>query len=117
MGYLNGKTFSATNRKYDPYIINDFGVSGLANLTNLSTTQEAILYEIISQRYIILLMQYEVFNDYRRLASALPVVQLPIPLTVGTKKPQRFIYPQQEMNSNPNVPQIPDQFTKVAIFQ
>lgn len=118
MGYLNGKTFSATNRKYDPYIINDFGVSGLANPTNLSTTQEAILYEIISQRYIILLMQYEVFNDYRRLASALPVVQLPIPLTVGTKKPQRFIYPQQEINSNPNVPQsIPDQFTKVAIFQ
>ena len=116
-GYLNGKTFSVTNRKYDAYVTNDFGVSGLANPKNLSTTQEAMLYEIISQRYIILLMQYEAFNDYRRLASALPIVQLPIPLTVGTKKPQRFIYPQQEINSNLNVPKaIPDQFTKVTIF-
>jgi hypothetical protein len=62
-------------------------------------------------------MQYEVFNDYRRLASVSPVVQLPIPLTVGNKKPQRFIYPQQELNSNPNVPKsVPDQFTKVPVF-
>ena len=116
-GYFNGKSFSATNRKYEAYVINDFGVLGLANSKNLSTTQEALLYEIISQRYIILLMQYEVFNDYRRLASVSPVVQLPIPLTVGTKKPQRFIYSQQEINSNPNVPKsVPDQFTKMAIF-
>ncbi|WP_353481222.1 SusD/RagB family nutrient-binding outer membrane lipoprotein [Haliscomenobacter sp.] len=117
-GYLNGKIFSATNRRYDAYLINDFGILGLANPTNLPTVQRAMLYEIISQRFIILLMQYEAFNDYRRLAAALPVVQLPIMLIVGTKKPQRFIYPQQEINANPNVPKpFPDQFTKVAIFQ
>lgn len=116
-GYLNGRMFSATNRRYDAYTLNDFGVSGLANPTNLATVQTAMLYEIISQRYIILLMQYEAFNDYRRLASALPVVQLPIALVTGTRKPQRFIYPQQEINSNPNVPKpLPDQFTKVSIF-
>ena len=116
-GYLNGKTFSATNRKYEAYTLNDFGVSGLANPTNLPTIQTAMLYEIISQRFIVLLLQYEVFNDYRRLAVALPVVQLPIPLAVGNRKPQRFIYPQQEINSNPNAPKpVPDQFTKVAIF-
>ena len=114
---MNGKTFSVTNRKYDAYIMSDFGISGLANPKSLSTTQEAMLYEIISQRYIILLMQYEAFNDYRRLSTALPIVQLPIPLIVGTKKPQRFIYPQQEINSNPNVPKlIPDQFTKMSVF-
>ena len=62
-------------------------------------------------------MQYEAFNDYRRLAKAVPVVQLPIPLYVGTKKPQRFIYPQGEVNTNPNVPKpLPDQFTNVSIF-
>jgi starch-binding outer membrane protein, SusD/RagB family len=116
-GYFNGKTFSSNNRKYEAYAVNDFVVLGSVNPKNLPTIQEAMLYEIISQRYIILLMQYEVFNDYRRLASASPVVQLPIPLIVGTKKPQRFIYPQQEINSNPNVPQsIPDQFMKVSIF-
>ena len=116
-GYLNGRAFSATNRRYEAYTLNDFGVSGLANPTNLPTIQTAMLYEIISQRFIVLLLQYEVFNDYRRLAVALPVVQLPIPLAVGNRKPQRFIYPQQEINSNPNAPKpVPDQFTKTAIF-
>ena len=115
-GYLNGRGFSTNNRKYDTYTINDFGNLGLANSKNLPI-QEALLYEIINQRYIILLMQYEAFNDYRRLAVALPIVQLPIPIVTGTKKPQRFIYPQQEINANPNVPKpIPDQFTKVGIF-
>jgi starch-binding outer membrane protein, SusD/RagB family len=116
-GYFNGRTFSSNNRKYDAYSINDFGVSGIANPKNFASPQEAILYEIISQRYIILLMQYEAFNDYRRLATASPIIQLPIPIVTGTKKPQRLIYPQQEINANPNVPKpIPDQFTKVGIF-
>ena len=116
-GIINGKTFSPVNRKYDAYVPSDFGISGMANPTNASSVQAALLYEIISQRYIILLMQYEAFNDYRRLAFALPIVQLPISLNAGDRKPQRFIYPQQEINSNPNIPQpLPDQFSKVAIF-
>ena len=116
-GYLNAKTFSSVNRKYDAYVLEDFTISGLANPTNLASNQRALLYEIISQRYIIFLMQYEAFNDYRRLASASPVVQLPITLSVGIVKPQRFIYPQQEINTNPNVPQpVPNQFAAVAIF-
>ncbi len=116
-GYINGKIFSAVNRKYDPYIIGDFAVGGIANPTNLPAVQTALIYEIISQRYIILLMQYEAFNDYRRLSSAIPVVQLPIPLYTGNRKPQRFIYPQQDINSNPNVPQpVPDQFTRLSVF-
>lgn len=116
-GNINGKTFSTGNRKYDAYALADFGISGMANPTNATNVQAALLYEIISQRYIILLMQYEAFNDYRRLASAVPIVQLPISLNVGNRKPQRFIYPQQEINSNPNIPQpLPDQYSKVAIF-
>jgi hypothetical protein len=117
MGYINGKNLSATGRTYTTYTMDDFGTTGLANPTRLATIQTALLYEIISQRYILLLMQYEAFNDYRRLARATPVVQLPIPLYTGTQKPQRFIYPQGEINTNPNVPNpLPDQFTKVAIF-
>jgi len=116
-GYLNGKTIPATGRKYDAYTPDDFGAAGLANPTKLATVQTALLYEIVSQRYLVFLMQYEAFNDYRRLAKAVPVVQLPIPLYVGTKKPQRLIYPQGEVNTNPNVPKpLPDQFTNVPIF-
>lgn len=116
-GYLNGKTISATGRKYDPYMPDDFGTAGLANPTRLATVQTALLYEIISQRYLVFLMQYEAFTDYRRLAKAVPIVQLPIPLYVGSQKPQRFIYPQSEVNTNPNVPKpLPGQFTNVLIF-
>ncbi len=116
-GYVNGKTIAATGRRYDAYTLADFGPTGLANPTRLATVQTALLYEIISQRYICFLMQYEAFNDYRRLARAVPVVQLPIPLYVGTQKPQRFIYPQNEVNTNPNVPKpLPNQFVNVPIF-
>ncbi|AUD04421.1 SusD/RagB family nutrient-binding outer membrane lipoprotein [Spirosoma pollinicola] len=116
-GYVNGKTISGTGRKYDAYTLDDFGPAGLANLTKLATVQTALLYEIISQRFILFLMQYEAFNDYRRLAKAVPVVQLPIPLYTGSQRPQRFIYPQGEINTNLNVPKpLPDQFTRVAVF-
>ncbi len=116
-GYINGKTMSATGRKYDAYTLDDFGLTGGANPTKLTTVQTALLYEIIGQRYTVLLMQYEAFNDYRRLAKATPVVQLPIRLYAGTQKPQRFIYPQGEVNTNPNVPNpLPNQFANVPIF-
>ncbi|WP_310391724.1 SusD/RagB family nutrient-binding outer membrane lipoprotein [Hymenobacter sp.] len=116
-GYVNGKTIAAPGRRYDAYALTDFSPTGLANPTGLATVQTALLYEIISQRYICFLMQYEAFNDYRRLAKATPVVQLPIPLYAGTQKPQRFIYPQNEVNTNPNVPQpLPNQFAGVPLF-
>lgn len=116
-GYIHGKTIGTAGRQYDPYTLTDFAPTGLANPTRLATVQTAMLYEIISQRYIVLLMQYEAFTDYRRLAKAVPVVQLPIPLYTGTQKPQRFIYPQGEVNTNPNVPKpLPDQFTNVLLF-
>ena len=117
-GYINGKTISATGRQYDAYTLADFGTTGLANPTKLATAQTALLYEIITQRYIFFLMQYEAFNDVRRLEKATPVVQLSIPLYAGTKKPERYIYPQNEINTNPNVPTpLPDQFTKIPIYQ
>lgn len=117
-GYINGKTISATGRLYNSYVAADFSSAGLANPQNFSSPQIALLYEIVSQRYITFLMQYEAFNDYRRLSKALPVVELPIPLSVGNKKPQRFIYPETQQNTNPNTPKpAPDQFTKTAVFQ
>lgn len=117
-GYMNGKTFAVAGRKYDAYVLDDFGTAGLANITHKTTVQTALLYEIISQRYIAFLMQYEAFNDIRRLEKAQPMVQLPIPLYAGAKKPERYIYPQSEINTNPNVPKpVLDQFQKLPIYQ
>jgi len=117
-GYINGLTFSDTNRQYDAYDMADFEPSGLANTRNYQEPQLAILYEIIAQRYIVLLMQYESFNDYRRLATALPRVELDIPLSTGTRRPQRFIYPQEQVNTNPNTPSpLPDQYQVIPVFE
>lgn len=117
-GYINGKMISATGRTYENYVAADFGQSGLANPKNYATSQLALLYEIISQRYMIFVMQYEAFNDYRRLSKALPVVELQIPLSTGTKKPERFIYPETEINTNPNTPKpTPNQFEKTPVFK
>lgn len=116
-GYINGKTFATAGRLYAAYTAADFSPTGLANPRNSSSSQIALLYEIVSQRYIIFLMQYEAFNDYRRLAKALPVVELPIPLSTGSQKPQRFIYPETQQNTNPNTPKpAPNQFVKTAVF-
>ncbi|MBC3786038.1 SusD/RagB family nutrient-binding outer membrane lipoprotein [Spirosoma utsteinense] len=117
-GTLNGKTLPVAGRQYDAYELSDFSPAGLANPTKAATTQLALLYEIVVQRYTFFLMQYEAYNDVRRLEKATPVVQLPIPLYTGNQKPERFIYPQGEVNTNPNVPKpLPNQFQKVPIFQ
>lgn len=116
-GYYNGKAFPATGRLYESYVSSDFSPTGLANPRNFASSQLALLYEIISQRYIIFLMQYESFNDYRRLSKAQPIVELPIPLSVGNQKPQRLIYPETEINTNLNTPKpAPNQFVKTTVF-
>ena len=88
-----------------------------------------LLYEIISQKYTVTLLQYEAFNDLRRLqvATAGAAVKLPIPLNPTaaatiTTYPARFIISQNEINTNPNVPKtgsgsVADIFQKLPIFQ
>jgi starch-binding outer membrane protein, SusD/RagB family len=123
-GYINGKVIDAAYQglgiQYDDYSAVDFTPGGLANPVSTGRDQQkGLLYEIISQKYILSLAQYNVFTDVRRLAKATPVVQLPIPPTFGTQIPSRFIYPQNEINTNgANVPSpLPDQYVKLPIFQ
>jgi hypothetical protein len=68
------------------------------NPTN-KTPQEALLSEIYQERYIYLLGNYEAFTDFRRTSNIAGITLKPF---AGT--PQRLIYAQTEVNSNPNVP-------------
>jgi hypothetical protein len=60
------------------------------------------------------------FNDARRLRKGEDDLNVPIPFTTATatKHPERLIYSQNEINSNPNVPKpIPDIYIKTQVNQ
>ncbi len=85
---------------YDPYTAADFASGGIENSANEAPLQ-ALLREILEERYITLTGQLEVFNDVRRTGNFLG-----IPLKAGASQfPQRLPYPQSEINANAaNVP-------------
>jgi hypothetical protein len=84
---------------YLPYAATDFAAGGIENPTNL-VDQNALLKEIFQERYIYFMGSYESYNDFGR-SDNLAEIQLKPGFT---NTPQRFLYPQVEINSNPNTP-------------
>lgn len=96
--------------KYDPYTLADFDNGGIAARAGLSRN-DALLYEILEEKYVSLMGQMEVFNDVRRTDNFLQ-----LPPTTGSQLPQRFLYPQEEIDANLNTPDpIPDLFEQTPI--
>ncbi len=98
--------------KYDAYVEADFLPGGMEN-TGTLTKEKALIREIIEERYVSLYGQILPFNDFRRLAKSDADVRpvLPFNIATATKHPERLIYAQTEINSNPNVPKpLPNLF-------
>ena len=116
--YLNGGGYIGigyqTNfiHTYDAYTDADFEANGMEN--NGGTKDQALLQEIIEERYVTFIGQLEQFNDVRRTHNAIGLTPVS-----GTTIPQRFYYPQSEINTNPNTPsQSPaDLFTPTTVNQ
>lgn len=81
---------------YLPYDLADFGSGQMVDGTDAS---DALLHEILEEKYVSLFGQIETFVDMRRTKN-----ELDIPLNTGSQAPQRFLFPQSEINSNDNVP-------------
>ncbi len=79
-----------------------------------TSTGNDLLLEILEEKYISLIGSLQVFHDVRRTDNAIGV---PIKGTGATKLPQRFLYPQIEINSNENFPGLIDLFTETAVNQ
>ena len=87
-----------------------YGVVWLLATTSTSGSQE-LLKEIIEEKYISLIGELQPFHDIRRTNNILN-----IPAKVGSMIPQRFIYPQVEIDTNPNVPSpLPTLFDQTPI--
>ncbi len=104
---------------YAEYVAADFAPGGIENMDNV-TADKALWREIIQERYVSLYGTILPFNDARRLRKGEDDLNVPIPFTTATatKHPERLIYSQNEINSNPNVPKpIPDIYIKTQVNQ
>jgi len=91
-GYL------ALGFNYAPYIYADFAPGGIENGDNIAQDQ-ALLREILEERYVTLIGQIEGWNDMRRTGNFLN-----LPLAAGKPDyPRRGLYSQIEINTNPNI--------------
>ncbi len=99
--------------KYEAYTADDFAPGGLINPESLSP-EEALLQEILLERYLAFFGQELGFNDLRRTREESVGVKL-TPNT-GSVLPERFIYSEAEINSNTNAPNpVPDIFVPTLI--
>lgn len=105
---------TAGTANYDAYVSTDFDSGGIENPDGLSANQ-ALLLEILEERYVSFFGQYEAFNDVRRTDNALDV---PIASPGGTSLPQRFQYPNVEILTNSNTPSpVPGLFVATPVNQ
>lgn len=101
--------------QYDPYVASDFALGGMAAVAGLNQEQ-SLLNKILEEKYIVLYSHVEGFNLLRRTLDE--PYGLSVPPNTGTRIPQRFIYPQTELDRNINKPDyIPNLFEKTPVNQ
>lgn len=83
---------------YEAYELSDFASGGVANPDGEFTQENALLHEILEEKYLSLMAHTETFNDLRRTENFLD-----IPLKRGSQLPQRFLIAQIEVNANENI--------------
>jgi hypothetical protein len=113
-GYMTNA--SPSDIQYDDYVAEDFESGGMENLDNIGT-DDALLREILEERYVTFFGQFEGFNDTRRTEKE-TIVRVPITPNEGDELPQRFLYPSTEIERNSNVPNpIPGLFEETPVNQ
>ena len=106
-GYL--MNIDDANVAYEAYDAADFAAGGIENPDGLSQ-EDALLREILEERYVTFFGLIQPFNDLRRTLNETNV-RVPVEPSSGTQLPQRFLYPQTEIDRNENAPSpIPDFF-------
>lgn len=114
-GYLANPNLG--NLLYTVYGALDFSNGGIENPDGSVTQSEALLREILEERYVTLFGQIEVFNDLRRTQDEVNIRVKVVPNT-GSDLPQRFLYAQSELDANSSTPNpIPGFIERTSINQ
>jgi hypothetical protein len=103
--------------RYDDFVVTDFdATTGIENDGvdgPIVTPLEAFVREVQQEKYVSLYGQMEVFNEIRRTSNPFGLV----PVGGVSSLPQRFLYSQNEVNSNTSTPNpIPGIFDKTTLF-
>ena len=115
-GYISTTFLTANNHQYDAYVTADLDAGGIANKQSLSP-DDALLANILQERYIAFIGQIEGFNDLRRTKKE-TTITVPVPPNTGSQIPQRFLYAQNEVDGNGSVPKpIPGLFAATPVNQ
>lgn len=116
-GNLNAN-FTGLEYLYAPYEMSDFENGGMENQDSVSTSN-ALLREIIEERYVSGFGMHMAFNDARRLRSADATVAVPYIMkgNDSSQKAERMPYAFIELNSNENAPDDPGIFAKTEVNQ
>ncbi|MCP4883406.1 MAG: RagB/SusD family nutrient uptake outer membrane protein [Flavobacteriales bacterium] len=77
-----------------------------------TSTGTQLWMEIMEEKYVSMPGSIQIFHDVRRTNNALGV---PIKGTGNTTIPQRFLYPQVEINANDNFPGLVDLFEPTPV--
>lgn len=108
-----GQAYHSMPFQYEPYIANDFVAGGMAAVSGLNQ-DESLLRKILEEKYVLMYSQLEGFIDFRRTMDK--VYGMPIPPNTGSRIPQRFLYPQTELDRNVNIPEyIPNLYEKTPV--
>lgn len=114
-GYLDPTYQQSFSLRYEPYTAEDFASGGMENADGL-TANDALIREIVEERYVTFYGQTIAWNDERRTRGT--VAGLPLVPTNGSQLPWRFVYSQDEINGNPNTPTpVPGPFVNMAIYE
>ncbi|MBS1950537.1 MAG: hypothetical protein OJF59_000726 [Cytophagales bacterium] len=95
--HVNSGYAAAYSYNYQPYVPADFAPAGIDN-NGTDTQNQALLREILEERYVTLIGQIEGWTDMRRTGN---FINIPLP-TGKTDYPRRGLYSQIEQNTNPN---------------
>ncbi len=116
-GYIDQTVQDQFTLLYEAYEAADFDTGGMANDQGLSR-DDALLYEILEERYVTFIGTSLGWNDLRRTQSDAIGIDVNLVLNRGASFPQRIIYGQDELNSNSNAPSpVPGVFDVMEIYR